>query len=101
MFSDTISAKTTVATAATDINATEDITVFPNPVRQELHLISGISGKANFKLYTLSGKVVLAKVLNLEQGEETTVNVQGLPTGTYILNVQSDNEKYSQKVIKR
>ena len=59
------------------------ISIFPNPVRDELNIIGG-QGQAT--IYNLLGQPVKQFTINTEQ---STINVTDLPSGQYILHIQS------------
>ena len=61
------------------------ISIFPNPVTDELNIIGG-QGQAT--IYNLLGQPVKQFTINTEQ---STINVTDLPSGQYILHIQQIN----------
>lgn len=89
---DEIDASLHVAKLTTD----NPIKIFPNPVKDILI----ISSKKQFKIahltvYNLLGKEVLSSSYNLK-----TIDLSGLSSGIYILNVKSDIGFFQFKIIK-
>ena len=75
------------------------ITLFPNPVKSEVIItINGtISGAAIVRLYDVMGKQYGSTRLSSQQ---TTVSMNGLPAGIYVLQFQDDQHKESFQVVK-
>ncbi|MCS3530736.1 M64 family metallopeptidase [Chryseobacterium sp. JUb7] len=86
-----------------EIKATERrFSMYPNPANNEFY----IKGKQDFSkntevvLYDASGKLIPVKS-ELKDAQTLRVDINNLPTGTYILNVSQDKEQIiSQKIIK-
>ena len=86
----------------TDNDAT--LSVYPNPTDDVLFIeLSGGAGIANVALYDLQGRVVRMPQSNsLKSGGTTTVNVNNIPAGVYILRVTDANGKaYHQKIVRK
>ncbi|GHT31787.1 hypothetical protein FACS189434_02190 [Bacteroidia bacterium] len=80
-------------------------TVYPNPTDKELHIDYDILANAKVKISLLdfSGKKV-KNVLNAKQelgAYSTAVNVENLPSGNYILELQVNDKVYTEKIIKK
>lgn len=74
------------------------LSIFPNPANDILHIISDESGMKTVKIYTLSGKLALVKVLE----EEQALNIGQLSPGFYNIVVQMDNlAPITKKLIKQ
>jgi len=72
-----------------------NITVFPNPVSDVIN-IKGINGNYNFKLYNLTGTLIINKILI----SNSSVDVSHLPKGLYFVEVNTfNNNRFSQKII--
>lgn len=68
------------------------VRIFPNPVQNELHIESeNIIEKA--RILDLSGKTIL-------ESEEKRINVEKMPSGTYLIVIQSGEEISKQLFIK-
>ena len=59
------------------------ISIFPNPVQDELNIIGG---QGQITIYNLLGQPVKQFTINTEQ---STINLTDLPSGQYILHIQS------------
>ncbi|KAA6301620.1 MAG: Endoglucanase [Candidatus Ordinivivax streblomastigis] len=78
--------------------AANSVSVFPNPVKDQLTVVSE-KPVQNIKVYTLFGKLVADQAGNATG--EYSVNLQSLTTGNYFVRVQSeDNSVSTKKIIK-
>jgi hypothetical protein len=78
------------------------VRVFPNPASQIIRIETESIGKDRiyYEMYNLQGKKVITG--QLSKGEETReVDVNDLPSGTYILRILHKTDYKSYKVIKR
>lgn len=75
--------------------------VAPNPTKDEIKIdfAEVINKDAVLQLTNTLGQVVLHQNKWLEQS--TTLNLQSLPTGTYILTIEVEKERYITKLIKQ
>lgn len=86
-----------IATLVNDLKNQFNLTIFPNPVSDELHL--NISGNKvdniEILLYTLDGKLLKKLTGNLQN----TIKISELAAGNYILHVlQNDEKVFSQQI---
>jgi hypothetical protein len=72
---------------------TTTIRVYPNPVKELLHIDAGTAGIKSARLYDLSGRL-------LKEGIGGALNVAGLPTGMYFLLLETTGGKGVYKVVK-
>lgn len=76
------------------------ITIYPNPFKNIVHITANqdkeIVGKV-LKLYGVTGKLYLKQPI---ESTNTSVNVNNLPSGIYILKIQGKNEEQVYKVVK-
>jgi len=75
------------------------LAVFPNPVENVLH-VSFNGNVKTFKLISIDGKVIE----NLEfatENQSLNIDMSNVPSGMYILNVNTDNSSHNIKVMKR
>jgi hypothetical protein len=85
---------------ATDVKTLsgKDISVYPNPARNMLHVECTDHSAQQVKLINLVGRTVL---------HETNVNgthkldISGLENGIYLLQIESDNQTVTKKIIKQ
>ena len=84
-----------------EIKSHHDITLFPNPVSNELHLIN-LDLQSKIKIVDISGRKFDVKAIpNLEQ-QSLKINLSHLKSGTYIVQVLSEEGMTkSFKIIKQ
>lgn len=77
-----------------------DFILYPNPVQDYLY-IEGLQGKnaVQYQLYDLSGKIILKKDFSAQTAEK--IKVSNLTQGIYFLNIQTENQNFHYKVIKK
>ncbi len=79
------------------------ITVFPNPVLNELtvELEGEINGRAEIQILDISGRVLLADKMNASASfAEYITDVSSFKKGSYIIKIATDNGLYTKKFIK-
>ncbi|MGB3153975.1 MAG: T9SS type A sorting domain-containing protein [Chitinophagaceae bacterium] len=83
---------------------TSQITILGNPFSQELNFSYSMPSVSSMRiqLINMQGHVLFAKVYEpkTEQGTYKIYNLQNLPHGYYILNIQSKNMNLSKQVLK-
>lgn len=80
------------------------VSVFPNPLQDEIRLQIPASGHGSclVQLQDISGKLVRQKTVQLTNSVlSTTINIEDLSKGIYVLLVQYDNHKEVQKIVKQ
>lgn len=73
------------------------VQIFPNPTNGQLQVTIDEPGIKNMNLYDLAGKLVLRKTA---QELETTMDIDHLPNGIYILQIRSADRGANIKVVK-
>lgn len=71
-----------------------DILIYPNPVRTVLN-VKNISAKANYKIYTSSGRMVSSGVI-----ANNKIDVSVLISGMYIIDIEDEKGVVQKKFIK-
>jgi|AntRauTorckE6833_2_1112554.scaffolds.fasta_scaffold00651_10 hypothetical protein len=71
--------------------------VYPVPFNENVTITLPESGFHTAALQTLSGKILLQKEIS---GDQMTFNTTGLPKGVYILQIHSEDEVISKKIVK-
>jgi hypothetical protein len=78
-------------------------TVYPNPVSDVMNLVinPGKSRNALVSLLDISGRTVLTRRYDLQPEDLSTLQipVSGLPSGIYMLKIQSGSNVISRKVV--
>ena len=78
----------------TSLSHNEQISIFPNPAKDFIIIKS--EGLKNISLNDLSGVEIINKSIS---GNEYSLNVADIKTGTYILIVNCDKKRHSKKII--
>ncbi len=80
----------------------KNLSAYPNPANEQL-IVQFITQKAincTFSLVDIIGRVVLSEKMNAGQGENYhQLNLKGLSTGVYVLNLQEGEIAHRTKVI--
>ncbi|MFC4635451.1 T9SS-dependent M36 family metallopeptidase [Dokdonia ponticola] len=72
--------------------------IFPNPSNGEITVrIAGTFGEGQIRIYDINGREVYNKPATLEGS--VSVNATGLSRGVYIMNITSDSNSYTSKLI--
>jgi hypothetical protein len=99
---DVIQTKSMTLMKAPNISVEENdiasFSLYPNPTTEfvNVELGSNINGNANLEIYNLKGQLVMSENLNQKIN---TIEVSNLNKGLYILNIQSEQGKSSEKLI--
>ena len=72
------------------------IDIYPNPVGDILN-VKGLKSESMVKIYSANGQLMLTKTLRSELEE---INVSELPSGMYILKLNTENEIMVKRFIK-
>lgn len=76
-------------------------TMYPNPVEDRLHiqLLSASHQQLNYSLYSMTGRLLKKGEL---ESDLTVVPLNHLSTGTYLLQLSSQNQQvFTKKIIKK
>lgn len=83
-------------------NPNEDIIkLYPNPAFDKIQISLNSNfpeSNSSYSIADLTGKIVQSGKIN---GAKTSVDISDLPTGLYIMNLQTGNKNYFKKIIKR
>ena len=79
-----------------DVNFENTITVYPNPVSDQLFISSENTQIENIRVYSISGKQVLD-----DSNFENSLDVSGFSEGIYFLEIYSSEGKSVQKFVKQ
>jgi hypothetical protein len=85
-------------------SATDRIFIYPNPAHDiaNLQINSHVSGTAVMKIHSLRGNVVREQEITLQEGLTTIqVNVSGLASGVYFVNIIAGNAVLRGTIIKQ
>jgi hypothetical protein len=80
------------------------LTVFPNPVDENINIQIEIRKNTNLNISVINllGKTIITEHKDLGEGIQTmNINLGNLPTGIYFLNLSDGQEIISHKIMKR
>jgi hypothetical protein len=84
-------------------NTKEELVLYPNPAQNfvQLSITSDKVATASLSIITLSGQPVVVKSVNLKAGNNTFVfyEVQALPEGLYIVEIEKNGNRERQKLL--
>lgn len=87
-----------------EINFTQDVKIYPNPVINELHIeITNVnSDEVTISLFALTGSLIFKESHNSNIGSlKIEKSIQNLRSGIYMLQIEAENSKKTYKIIKR
>ncbi|MDR0829208.1 MAG: M6 family metalloprotease domain-containing protein [Prevotellaceae bacterium] len=91
---------TTAVTGIDDI-LENSISIYPNPVTDELNIKTENSKINSVEIFDVSGRAVGAgRALPLHSGRKT-INVSALPAGVYLIRINTDNGVKTERFIKK
>ncbi|WDF46663.1 M4 family metallopeptidase [Chryseobacterium sp. KACC 21268] len=83
--------------AVSDVNKTNEMAIYPNPVREVINIQSKDSSELSYQIYNTAGQVVLSG-----KSSDKKINAQRLTSGNYILElINKEGVKSTQKFIKK
>ena len=74
----------------------KQLNVYPNPIKNNLHITSSLSEQVDIKIYTILGEILLEEKIT----NTTTINTESFKTGIYLVEFTSGNKKITKKLIK-
>lgn len=80
-----------------DTNLNE-LSIYPNPVKSWLNIKGVSDSEATLTIYDLNGRTLFSKSIN---GDINAFNLEFLPSGTYVLNVNTVSKTQTLKFIKQ
>lgn len=75
------------------------LSIYPNPVKEELWLQKTGENESTYEIYDLNGKLLTSAKAGFSQGR-TSINVSALQTGVYFLKIKTDQKDSYLKFIK-
>ena len=93
---------TNVLSSSDEIIESEEIRIYPNPVRQNQTLFlvsSNPSSPLEFSLFNSVGKKVKIISTGIQNEDITTINLQELNAGIYFLRLKNGNSEIIKKII--
>lgn len=85
------------STGITGTKHKQEFSIIPNPASDRVHIISSMNDDFfRIKIFDVSGKMLLEKQVD---GSETTLSLQNIPPGFYIVTLTSERGRYSGKLV--
>lgn len=84
-----------------NLAALEALNIYPNPVKNDLHVQASFSELKTIHLclYNSLGQLILERDFEKNQEISSVINVSGLNTGLYLLNLSDGQGQISRKII--
>jgi len=84
-------------------NEIQSLKVYPNPAEEiaTIDFEKTMDGNVTVKIIDISGRTVRNLSVSNFNNNKLNINLNGLATGTYLLSVQTKNEKFSTRMIKK
>jgi hypothetical protein len=75
--------------------------VFPNPAVNQINVApQSVSSDLQVKIYSITGQLLRSQSIQAFSGQ-TSIEISGMPSGIYIMDITSGNEKQVVKFMKR
>lgn len=93
-------AKAETALSTIDVEQDFQVSFFPNPVKDSLHINSGVLKTMHYKVAIVdsNGKVVLEKEFKNPKLIES-LQIAGLARGMYLVQLQSEDKQINKKIV--
>lgn len=92
-----------VITSDKDVpSITNEFAISPNPAREVAYLqlaLNKVAKQANVRIMDLAGRTVIEKAYNNIQRDQLQFSVDGLPAGTYLMQVTTENGTGTKKFV--
>jgi hypothetical protein len=69
--------------------------IYPNPAREQFHIMNDVSAEARISIYDLQGKIIMSQQVN-----ENTVDITTLPHGIYIVKLVDADKILVTRLVK-
>ena len=76
----------------------ENLRIYTTASPKTLFIKGALSKSTTANLYDIQGRLVLSKILN-SNNTENTMDISTIGTGIYVVQVKNDNQIKTQKVI--
>ncbi len=74
-----------------------EVSIYPNPVKNELHIDLGIATDVTINIFDVSGKLVSTKTI---QSDKITMSLKEMSNGIYFVEVKSSEKSRTFKIVK-
>ncbi len=79
-----------------------EFAISPNPAREDIYLqlaLNKVSKQANVRIMDLAGRQIMEKVYTNVKRDQFQISVDGLPAGTYLMQVTTENGTGTKKFV--
>lgn len=77
-----------------------EVSIYPNPFEGTINIQHNTQGDMNINIFDPSGRLVYKNLIN-SLGSNQSLNLERLPSGIYLIHLQSNHLKYFTKLIKK
>jgi len=77
-----------------------EVSVYPNPFDKIINIKHNTEQDININIFNPAGKLVYKNLINVT-GPNQSINLELLPSGVFLVHLQSNNLKYFTKLIKK
>jgi hypothetical protein len=78
--------------AIAPIEAEPEVSIYPNPAHNELDILQDAPGSGEIKLFDDTGRKIMQQ---LTTGKQTTLSLQGVAAGVYLLEIDFESNDVS------
>jgi unsaturated rhamnogalacturonyl hydrolase len=79
----------------------DQISVYPNPCSDYVQVNTGsLDGNVQVEIFNISG-MKLSSIQKSGQSESVRLDMSGFPKGIYLLRIQSNNQTYTEKLVRQ
>ncbi|MDR2236583.1 MAG: T9SS type A sorting domain-containing protein [Chryseobacterium sp.] len=91
------------ALAVTEVKSNPDmVKVYPNPAANVLHIsMKNITENVEFCILDTTGRIIRSQKTDSTTRADQKISLDGLTSGTYILNIKGNTINYTTKFIKK
>lgn len=86
----------------TDLNALEQsLSLYPNPTKDKIELSFSVSSKVNIRVMSLTGQLVFSENIDRVNGSyHKSIDLSSVAKGVYTIQIVTDKESITRKVIR-
>lgn len=81
-----------------DVVLEDNISIYPNPAFDKVHIYAGDLNVTGIKISDMTGKILLSSTYEINE-EIISLNLNDLPSGSYIISIQSTNTVINKQIV--
>jgi transcription elongation factor Elf1 len=81
-------------------DASQEVDVYPNPVRDILYLRTGSKTDADVNITGISGESVYNKKVTIDPFEPANIDMTGISAGFYSVKIKTGDKVITRKIVK-